>query len=144
MLRYCTLVSGATYWKDWSYHIALFIQLLSLSSIKLLQLLTFRHIGRCRLDYSRGVVPDGLLYLDKEKIQNLIAQQRKILAEVGHLDLNSVAKLIKDFKNPKLPEENLKKYSRPTLCHPERTETVPWGSWGSTHNVSDTSCAIIL
>lgn len=48
------------------------------------------------------------LYLDKNKIQNLIAQQRKVLAEVSHLDLNSVAKIIKDFPNPKLSEENLR------------------------------------
>lgn len=121
MLRYCTLVSGATYWKDWSYHIALFIQLLSLSSIKLLQLLTFRHIGRCRLDYSRGVVPDGLLYLDKEKIQNLIAQQRKILAEVGHLDLNFVAKLIKRFQKSKTFRGKFEKIF-PTYVVPSGTD----------------------
>lgn len=48
-----------------------------------------------------------LLYADKEKIQNLIAQQRRTLAEVSYLDLNSVAKIVKDFENPKLSEENL-------------------------------------
>lgn len=45
------------------------------------------------------------LYLDKEKIQALIDQQRKTLAEVEYLDLDSVAKLVNDFENPKLSEE---------------------------------------
>ena len=45
------------------------------------------------------------LYLDKEKIQALIDQQRKTLADVEYLDLDSVAKLVNDFENPKLSEE---------------------------------------
>ncbi|MGM9800337.1 MAG: hypothetical protein ACI30M_06610 [Muribaculaceae bacterium] len=41
------------------------------------------------------------LYLDKEKIQTLIDQQRKNLADVEYLDLDDVAKVVKNFENPK-------------------------------------------
>ena len=41
------------------------------------------------------------LYLNKEKIQTLIDQQRRTLAEVDYMDLNSVAKIINNFENPK-------------------------------------------
>lgn len=40
------------------------------------------------------------LYLNKEKIQTLINQQRKTLAEVEYLDLDSVAKILQNFENP--------------------------------------------
>lgn len=43
-------------------------------------------------------------WLDKEKIQTLIDQQRTNLAEVEYLDLDDVAKVINSFENPKLPE----------------------------------------
>ena len=39
------------------------------------------------------------LYLNKEKVQSLIAQQRTNLAEVSNLDLNSINNIIKNFKN---------------------------------------------
>ena len=45
-------------------------------------------------------------YLDKEKIQILINQQRTNLAEVEYLDLDLVAKIVKDFENPSVDEEN--------------------------------------
>jgi hypothetical protein len=38
------------------------------------------------------------LYLDKEKIQTLINQQRKTLADVEYLDLDSIANVINDLK----------------------------------------------
>ena len=47
------------------------------------------------------------LYLDKGKIQTLIDQQRTNLADVDYLDLDSVAKIIKDFENPSVSEEKL-------------------------------------
>ncbi|MDD5855262.1 MAG: hypothetical protein PUC90_02850 [Prevotella sp.] len=47
------------------------------------------------------------LYLDKEKIQTLIDQQRTILADVEYLDLNSVAKVVENFENPKILDENV-------------------------------------
>ncbi len=40
-------------------------------------------------------------WLDKEKIQTLIAQQRTNLADVEYLDLDSVAKVVKNFQIPK-------------------------------------------
>ena len=46
------------------------------------------------------------LYIDKEKVQNLIDQQRTILADVDYLDLDSAAKILKDFENPTIDEKN--------------------------------------
>ena len=46
------------------------------------------------------------LYLDKEKIQALIDQQRTNLADVDYLDLDSVAKVIESFENPSIRESN--------------------------------------
>lgn len=40
------------------------------------------------------------LYLDKEKIQGLIDQQRTNLADVEYLDLDSIAKIVENFENP--------------------------------------------
>ena len=45
-------------------------------------------------------------YLNKEKIQTLIDQQRINLAEVDYLDLDSVANILKDFQNPTIDEKN--------------------------------------
>ncbi len=50
---------------------------------------------------------DKALYIDKEKIQTLIDQQRTNLADVEYLDLDSVAKVVKDFVNPKVSDENV-------------------------------------
>ena len=46
------------------------------------------------------------LYLDKEKIQTLIAQQRTNLADVEYLDLDPAAKVVENFENPKFESEN--------------------------------------
>lgn len=46
------------------------------------------------------------LYLDKEKIQDLIDKQRKTLAEVAYLDLDYVANIINNFENPSIESEN--------------------------------------
>ncbi len=40
-------------------------------------------------------------YLHKEKIQTLIDKQRTNSAEVAYLDLDSVAKILQNFENPK-------------------------------------------
>lgn len=48
------------------------------------------------------------MYLDKEKIQALIDKQRKTLADVAYLDLDSVANVIKDFENPELFDEDIR------------------------------------
>ncbi len=48
------------------------------------------------------------LYLDKERIQTLINQQRINLAEVEYLDLNSVAEVIQNFENPQIEGKKCK------------------------------------
>lgn len=48
------------------------------------------------------------LYLNKEKIQILIDQQRTNLADVDYLDLDSMAKVIENFENPKITEQKIK------------------------------------
>lgn len=40
-------------------------------------------------------------YIDKEKIQTLIDQQRTNLAEVEYMDLNSFAKVMENFDSSK-------------------------------------------
>lgn len=45
------------------------------------------------------------LYMDKEKIQTLIDQQRTILADVDYLDLDSIAKVVENFENPTTSDE---------------------------------------
>jgi hypothetical protein len=45
-------------------------------------------------------IQDGKsLYLNKEKIQNLISQQRINLADVTYLDLDSIDSIIQNFEN---------------------------------------------
>ena len=45
------------------------------------------------------------MYLNKEKVQNLITQQRINLADVSYLDLNSINNVIQNFENPSIKEE---------------------------------------
>lgn len=47
------------------------------------------------------------LYMNKEKIQELIDKQRKNLADVEYLDLDSIANVIESFGNPSVEDENL-------------------------------------
>ena len=44
-------------------------------------------------------------YLDKETIKALIAQQRIHPADVNHLDLNLIAKIVDNYENPKVDEK---------------------------------------
>lgn len=44
------------------------------------------------------------IYLNKEIIQTKITQQRTNLAEVGHLNLDDLTKVIKEFENPNIEE----------------------------------------
>ncbi len=55
------------------------------------------------------------LYIDKEKVQNLIDQQRTILADVDYLDLDSAANILKDFQNPTIDGKNHIALSENTL-----------------------------
>ena len=45
------------------------------------------------------------IYLNKEKIQDLIDKQRKTLAEVEYLDLDDVANILESFENKQISEE---------------------------------------
>lgn len=57
-------------------------------------------------EWLNWITQDKALYLDKNRIQALIDQQRTNLADVGYLDLNSVAKIVKKFENPQIPRES--------------------------------------
>ena len=46
------------------------------------------------------------LYLNKEKVQALIAQQRRNPADVNYLDLDLISKIVRDFQNASVNEEN--------------------------------------
>ena len=79
--------------------------------------LNFQHDGLV-VNSIRGLYPKDLhewltwiqdgktLYLNKEKVQNLIAQQRIHLAGVKNLDLNSVNNIIQNFENPSVSSKN--------------------------------------
>ncbi len=71
-----------------------------------------------------------LLYVDKEKIQTLIDQQRTNPAEVAYLDLDSVANLVNNFENPSIQSvkttENGRKYS---LSGGAQTHTENFKRW---------------
>ena len=51
-------------------------------------------------EWLNWIVQGKALYIDKQKIQALIDQQRTDLAEVAYLDLNLIESLIKTFVNP--------------------------------------------
>ena len=53
------------------------------------------------------------LYLNKEKIQALIDKQRTNLADVEYLDLDSTTKIVENFENPKLEENNYREGQGP-------------------------------
>ena len=79
--------------------------------------LNFQHDGLV-VNSIRGLYPKDLhewltwiqdgktLYLNKEKVQNLIAQQRRDLADVSYLDLNSINNIIQNFENPSVSSKN--------------------------------------
>ena len=52
------------------------------------------------------------LYLNKEKVQNLITQQRRNLADVSYLDLNSINNIINNFKNPSTGNKKIKLFQQ--------------------------------
>lgn len=57
-------------------------------------------------EWLNWITQGKLLYADKKKIQTLIDKQRKNLADVEYLNLDSIANIIENFENPKLPDEN--------------------------------------
>ena len=58
-------------------------------------------------DWLNWIQQGKMLYVNKEKVQNLMAEQRTNLAEVSHLDLNFITKVVKNFENPKFSMENV-------------------------------------
>ena len=57
-------------------------------------------------EWLNWILQDKALYLDKEKIQALIDQQRTNLADVEYFDLDSIAKIVQNFENPSI--ENIR------------------------------------
>lgn len=51
-------------------------------------------------EWLNWIAQGKLLYVDKQKIQALMSQQRTILADVGYLDLDAVANIVENFENP--------------------------------------------
>lgn len=51
-------------------------------------------------EWLNWIVQGKALYLNKQKIQDLIDQQRTNLADVAYLDLNLVESLLETFVNP--------------------------------------------
>jgi len=62
---------------------------------------------RDNADWLNWIQQGKMLYVNKEKVQNLITEQRTNLAEVSHLDLNFITKVVKNFENPKFSMENV-------------------------------------
>ncbi len=56
-------------------------------------------------EWLNWIAQDKALYIDKERVQDLINQQRKNLADVEYLDLNSIANIIQNFENPIISRE---------------------------------------
>ena len=63
------------------------------------------------------------LYLDKERVQNRIAQQRTNSADVSYLDLNSIENIVRDFRKVKGGTENIPL----SIQSPDISETVTRG-----------------
>ena len=53
-------------------------------------------------EWLNWISQNKLLYADKEKIQALIDKQQTNLADVNYLNLDHMAKKVKDFEDPKL------------------------------------------
>ena len=84
--------------------------------------LNFKHDGLV-VNSIRGLYPkdthewltwiqkNKALYLNKEKIQALIAQQQTNPADVNYLDLDLISKIVRDFQNASVDEENSSRLS---------------------------------
>ena len=77
------------------------------------------------------------LYLNKEKVQALIDQQRRNPADVNYLDLDLISKIVRDFQNASGEFENSSRNS----VSPEAdvTETAPFKNWFGDSKVVDES-----
>ena len=63
-------------------------------------------------EWLNWISQNKLLYADKEKIQALIDKQQTNLADVNYLNLDDVAKKVKDFENPKLFDGKISEVDR--------------------------------
>ena len=73
---------------------------------KVLEINSIRNIfPKDSAEWLNWIAQGKALYLDKSKIQTLIDQQRTNLADVEYLDLDSITKLINDFENPTIVED---------------------------------------
>ena len=88
------------------------------------------------------------LYLNKEKIQNLIGQQRTNLADVDYLDLDSITKVIESFENPTIQDGILfrekeldEEYNSLVGIHNISAENSVYGVEGNAATVSGFSLA---
>jgi len=95
--------------------------------------LNFQHDGLI-VNSIRGLYPKDLhewltwiqdeksLYLDKEKIQKLIDQQRRNLADVEYLNLDSINNIIQNFENPSLSAKKNENSSMSPITEEEITD----------------------
>ena len=75
---------------------------------KVLEINSIRNIfPKDSAEWLNWIAQGKALYLDKSKIQTLIDQQRTNLADVEYLDLDSITKLINDFENPTIVEDQI-------------------------------------
>lgn len=91
----------------------------------------------------RWIEQGKTLYIDKEKVQKLIAQQQTNFADVDNLDLNSINNIIQNFKNPSPDLQFSRKriftgsaasYDKPSLQYVgtgEGQQAYGWGLYGS-------------
>ena len=67
-------------------------------------------------EWLNWIQQDKSLYLDKQKIQAIIDQQRRNLAEVAYLNLDNIENIIANYQNPTAPVEK-------TSIHPTKEKT---------------------
>ena len=70
----------------------------------------FKHILKARdflpTEWLNWISQGKSLSLDEKKIQDLVDKQRRTLADVEYLDLNSVANIVNNFENPTIDNRN--------------------------------------
>lgn len=88
-----------------------FIVGLSLNPVvngKALEINSIRNVfPKDNAEWLNWVSQGKLLYVNKREIQALIDKQRTILADVDYLDLDDVTKVVNNFENPTIEEEEL-------------------------------------
>lgn len=95
-------------------------------------------------EWLNWITQGKLLYVDKKKIQILIDKQRTNLAEVEYLDLDSIANIIENFENPKIPDENadLRFRSKEKAMKKNADDFSTWTSEQASYNDRVNSAAV--